>query len=83
MRQVDQAPNLGSGDIRNKVTEILRDHGFAINQLIPKIVATASLPAANAALNGTFVIEDAGTNDVNLIIYAKGQRYRIDAGSPF
>jgi hypothetical protein len=83
VRQVNQSPNLGSGDMRNPLTEILRDHGFAINQLIPKLVATASLPAANAALNGTIIFEDAGVNDVNLVIYAKGQRYRIDGGSPF
>ena len=47
------------------------------------VIATASLPAASATLNGTVIIEDGGTNDVNIIIYAKGQRYRGDGGSPF
>jgi len=46
-------------------------------------VATASLPAANASRNGVVLIEQAGANDHNLIIYAGGNRYRVDGGSPF
>lgn len=47
------------------------------------IVATASLPAAGAAQDGLVLIEDAGVGDRNLVIYAQGQRFRIDGGAPF
>lgn len=82
LRHVNQNPRL-SGDLPSALEPILREHGFAINQLIPKIATTANLPAANSELDGSYIIEDAGVNDVNLIIYAKGQRYRIDGGAPF
>jgi hypothetical protein len=45
------------------------------------IVATANLPAAAAAQNGRLIIEDNGTGDRNLIVYAGGQRFRIDGGA--
>ena len=48
-----------------------------------QVVATASLPAANAAWNGFVLIEDAGAGDRNLIIYAGAQRFRIDGGAAF
>jgi hypothetical protein len=48
-----------------------------------QVVLTASLPAASTAMNGTVVIEDAGTGDRNLIVYAGGQRFRIDGGTAF
>lgn len=47
------------------------------------VIATASLPAAAAALNGTIIIEDAGAGDRNIIIYAGGQRFRLDGGANF
>ncbi len=47
------------------------------------VIATASLPAAAAAEDGSIVIEDNGTGDRNLIIYAGGQRFRIDGGAAF
>jgi hypothetical protein len=47
------------------------------------VVATASLPAAAAVMDGTILIEDNGTGDRNLIIYAGGQRFRIDGGAAF
>lgn len=47
------------------------------------VIATASLPAEGTAQNGRLVIEDAGTGDRNLIIYAGGQRFRIDGGAGF
>ena len=46
-----------------------------------QVVATASLPAAATAMNGQILIEDAGAGDRNLIIYAGGQRFRIDGGA--
>lgn len=48
-----------------------------------RTVATASLPAAAAALNGTILLEDAGAGDRNIVIYAEGQRFRIDGGAAF
>lgn len=45
------------------------------------VIATASLPAAGTAQNGRLVIEDNGAGDRNLIIYAGGQRFRIDGGA--
>jgi len=47
------------------------------------VIATASLPAAGTAMNGTILIEDAGAGDRNLIIYAGGERFRIDGGTNF
>lgn len=46
-------------------------------------VPTANLPAAGASNDGLVVIEDAGAGNRNLIIYAGGQRFRIDGGSAF
>ena len=48
-----------------------------------EVVATGSLPAAAAARDGTILIEDAAAGDRNLIIYAGGQRFRIDGGTNF
>lgn len=48
-----------------------------------RVVATASLPAAAAAMNGTVLIEDVGAGDRNLIVYAGGERFRIDGGAAF
>jgi hypothetical protein len=47
------------------------------------ILPTASLPAAGASQNGRVVIEDAGAGDRNFIVYAGGQRFRIDGGAAF
>ena len=46
-----------------------------------QVVLTASLPAAADAMDGTILIEDGGAGDRNLIIYAGGQRFRIDGGA--
>lgn len=47
------------------------------------IFATASLPAAGASADGLLIIEDVGAGDRNLILYAGGERFRIDGGVPF
>ncbi len=47
------------------------------------VIATASLPAASTAQDGRAIIENNGTGDRNLIIYAGGQRFRIDGGAAF
>jgi hypothetical protein len=48
-----------------------------------QVVTTANLPAANASRDGATLIEQAGANDHNIIIYAGGNRYRIDGGAAF
>lgn len=57
--------------------------GTTIVKLKTEVVLTADLPAAGADQNGRVLIEDAGAGDRNLIIYAGGQRFRIDGGAPF
>lgn len=52
-------------------------------QIHIQILATGALPAAGASQNGRVIIEDAGAGDRNLIIYAGGQRFRIDGGTAF
>lgn len=56
--------------------------GTQVYATVP-VIATASLPAAGAAQDGRLVIEDAGAGDRNLIIYAGGERFRIDGGATF
>lgn len=51
--------------------------------LAARVVATASLPAAGASMDGEILIEDNGTGDRNLIVYAGTQRFRIDGGAAF
>ena len=48
-----------------------------------RIVATASLPAASADMNGTHLIEDAGAGVFNHIVYAGGARYRRNGYAAF
>ena len=65
------------------------DTAIASNQITDKrvvlevspVVATASLPAASAAMDGRILIEDAGAGNRNLIVYAGAQRFRIDGGA--
>lgn len=54
-----------------------------IKRLTTDVIATASLPAAAASEDGRVIVEDAGAGDRNLIIYAGGQRFRIDGGAAF
>ncbi len=56
---------------------------FRVNRSLMEKIATASLPAAGASDDGTVIIEDGGVNVANLILYIKGQRYRIAGGAPF
>lgn len=48
-----------------------------------RTVATASLPAAGASMNGTILLENAGAGTQNLILYASGERHRISGGAAF
>lgn len=45
-----------------------------------EVVASSNMPAAGVSRDGLVVIEDAGTGDRNLVLYAGGQRFRIDGG---
>ena len=53
---------------------------YSQNGTIP-IFLRANLPAAAASLDGLVVIDDNGTGDRNLVVYAGGQRFRIDGGA--
>ncbi len=56
--------------------------GDALNAALgTRVVATADLPAASSDMDGTMIIEDAGTGDRNLILYAGGERFRINGGA--
>jgi hypothetical protein len=57
--------------------------GIHTTRLHIDVVPTASLPAPGASQDGRILIEDAGAGDRNLIIYAGGQRFRIDGGAAF
>lgn len=59
----------------------VRLDGQTTNRVHIPVVATASLPAAGATENGSILIEDNGAGDRNVIIYAGGQRFRIDGGA--
>jgi len=56
------------------------DPGIYLNLAGP-VVATADLPLAGSDMDGRIVIEDGGSGNVNLILYARQQRFRIDGGS--
>lgn len=80
-------PKTGSGTVTN-LYSFLADAGsgvayFGNDGIKVPVTATGSLPAAAAAMDGQIVIEDAGSGDRNLIIYAGGQRFRIDGGTAF
>lgn len=47
------------------------------------LIATGSLPSAGSSNDQRICIEDVGAGDRNLIIYAGGQRFRLDGGAPF
>jgi hypothetical protein len=47
------------------------------------IVLTANLPAPGPAQDGKLFIEDSGTGDRNIVLYAGGQRFRVDGRQAF
>ncbi|MBI4245123.1 MAG: right-handed parallel beta-helix repeat-containing protein [Planctomycetes bacterium] len=59
--------------------------GSSTNQwrVYTQVVATGSLPPAGPSMDGVLIIEDAGGEDRNLIIYGGGQRFRIDGKQSF
>ncbi len=81
---------IAGGSLTNASTNTSKYRVFNVNtqvfdtDLAPhNIIATASLPAAATSRDGTTIIEDAGAGDRNIIIYAGGQRFRIDGGAAF
>lgn len=80
---VDNTYDIGQpGALRPRDIHIGRDLRTAGRTHV-SVVATASLPAAGAAEDGRILIEDNGTGDRNLVVYAGGQRFRIDGGAAF
>ena len=75
----DNGNNTIIDTLRNGVTGLLLN----ASALRSAVTATANLPAAAAFQDGKIIIEDAGSGDRNLIIYAGGQRFRIDGGAAF
>ncbi len=45
------------------------------------IIPRASLPSGAATSDNLVAIDDNGSGDRNAMVYAKGQRFRIDGGS--
>lgn len=65
--------------------QVTREHGELLNWLQGgffrlRVYTTANLPAPTAALNGQFVIEDAGGTNRNLVFYENGHSYRVTGG---
>lgn len=73
-------PTIGSGMSGSWIKPFSTGHGGRLH--IP-VIATASLPGASGVNDGLVIIEDNGAGDRNLIIYAGGQRFRIDGGAGF
>lgn len=81
--------NLVFMGVRSATAWSLSDHDettiidcFPENDIIrAPVIATASLPAAGVNENGRIVIEDAGAGNRNLMLYAGGERFRIDGGA--
>jgi len=48
-----------------------------------EILTTANLPAAGSSQDGRIIIEDAGVNSANLVIYKGGQRFRASVWTSF
>ena len=71
-------PKNNNGTGRIKTGDLSSSYRFHV-----PIIASGSLPAAAAAENGALVLEDVAAGDRNLIIYAGGQRFRIDGGAAF
>lgn len=60
--------------------ELNPDTNRVASLFIP-VVPRASLPSAASAADNLVAIDDNGSGDRNLMVYAKGQRFRIDGGS--
>ncbi len=76
----DNVIHIGSFDDTAEFLGAVRNNDILINaKRIP--VLTASLLAAGAANDGLIIIEDGGAGDRNLIVYAGGERFRIDGGA--
>lgn len=68
---------LGVDDLANPELDLLHC------DLRMRAYATASLPAASAAMDRTVLVEDAGGGAYNLVLYYGGTRRRIATGATF
>ena len=69
-------------DATADATRIMSDtNGTTVYSLKVDVIATGSLPTGAAVQDGRIVIEDAGAGNRNLILYAGGERFRIDGGA--
>lgn len=80
--QVPSEPGSVPSYLHREMVKIRDEMNIALSGFHP-VVATASLPAAGVAQDGRVIIEDNGAGDRNIIIYAGGQRFRIDGGAAF
>lgn len=75
---------LRGGDIQS-IIGVINDLELALNRWFSRpdlpVVLTANLPTAANARAGLILIEDAGAGAKNLIIYAGGERHRINGGA--
>lgn len=68
----------------NEVVEFTDDRRIkpTVRQHLP-VFLTANLPNAASVEDGSVVVEDGGAGNVNLVVYARGEKYRIDGGAAF
>ena len=71
----------GSTGVPLAVSDVTEDQWSEQSVIKASVVATASLPTAAAKEDGRVIIEDGGVGDRNLVIYAGGERFRIDGGA--
>jgi hypothetical protein len=71
------------GNVRLPIVRGNKFHNITVKGVFQDgdIVLTADLPAAAAANDGLRLIEDGGAGNRNYILYAGGQRFRIDGGA--
>lgn len=76
------APLETQSSMKAVLEQVTREHGDLLNWLQGgffrlRVYTTANLPAPTTALNGQFVIEDAGGTNRNLVFYENNHSYRI------
>lgn len=73
----DPIPLSTQGDsLPRRFQEVELRFGSSRSGLSVPVVPTTGLPAVSTALDGTVLVEDAGTSHT-LIVYARAQRIRI------
>lgn len=70
----------GGGRMSFAIGDVIPVQGAGVSS-VP--LSLAALPPAHPLRDGTIIVEDSGAGDRNLIVYAGGQRFRIDGGAAF